>query len=86
MQHILEHYRGSVAKDIVADAPRLRRWLEAIEAHPAIKATQTHPEGDHKYPEELINHYSKYAGIIYMHNTYTHARSNLAAARERMLC
>jgi glutathione S-transferase len=57
-QHILEHYRGF---SLPRDTPRLHKWMDVIAAHPAVKATQTHPEGDEKYPEELLNHYSKYA-------------------------
>lgn len=59
LQPILEHYRGL---SLPPEAQKLRRWLDNIRQHPAIKATQCHPEGDDKYEQELMHHYSKYAG------------------------
>lgn len=64
LQPILEHYRGL---SLPPEAKKLRRWLENIKQHPAVKATQRHPEegpGDDGkfYEQELLKHYSKYAG------------------------
>lgn len=59
LQPILEHYRGLRPPP---EVQKLQRWLENIRQHPAIQATQRHPEGDQKYDQELMHHYSKYAG------------------------
>jgi hypothetical protein len=58
-QPILEHYRGL---RLPPEVKKLQRWLDNIRQHPAIQATQRHPEGDQKYDQELMHHYSKYAG------------------------
>ena len=55
----MKHYRGV---ELPAEVQKLRRWLDNIRQHPAIRATQRHPEGDQKYEQELMRHYSKYAG------------------------
>jgi hypothetical protein len=58
-QPIMEHYRGL---RLPSEVHKLRRWLDNIRQHPVIHATQRHPEGDQKYEQELMRHYSKYAG------------------------
>ena len=59
LQPILDHYRGL---RLPPEVQKLQRWLDNIRQHPAIQATQRHPEGDQKYDQELMHHYSKYAG------------------------